>query len=141
MRGIDIVGGPGSLAGRAVPALDSSGHISLKRGAFPLTNARSGGRIVDGMFGGPVDALHHWVPRLPHLGLRGGTGVNLNLVGQKLLASIERTSGLPVERRSITAYDDVREQTTSYSHAFAEADPEDGGKGQLEHAIQLVEER
>ena len=88
-----------------------------------------------------MDALHHWVLRLLDLDLRGGVDVSVHLIGQRLLANIDRTSGLPVELRSITAYDDVREQTTSYSHAFAEADPEDGGKALLADAVQLVEDR
>ena len=67
--------------------------------------------------------------------------MDVTVVGQRLLANVERTSGLPVERRSITAYDDVREETSSYSHAFADENPEDGGKGLLKHAVPLVGDR
>ena len=67
--------------------------------------------------------------------------MDFSVVGHRLLANIESRSGLPIECRSITAYDDVREEVTSYSHAFAEDDPADGGTGLLKHAAALAEDR
>ena len=59
------------------------------------------------------------------------------VAGVDLLNAVDGTSDLPVERRTLTAYDDVREESGAYSHDFAEDDPDDGGQVLL---IPLIQE-
>ena len=62
------------------------------------------------------------------------------LVGRRLIANMKGISKLPVERRTVTAYDDIREESSSYSFTFAENDPADGGQGLLRHTFKLLAE-
>lgn len=61
------------------------------------------------------------------------------VVGVNFLSNIGGISGLSVERRSPTEYDDIREESSSYSHTFAEDDPEDKGPGLVNYALKEAE--
>ena len=55
------------------------------------------------------------------------------LAASQLLSRTDGISGLPIQRRTVTDYDDIREETSIYSHSFAEDDPHDRALALVTH--------